>query len=517
MSKQQRFLALFLVSFCLYGLFITGVVRKEEGKIDLYYQQKQKGLRAEYLVALNGFSMLADFIFSQKINTPEVLALMHQAANQPGRRDLARARLLELLTPLYAEITRLHFRQLHFHLPDSSSFLRFHRPRKYGDSLVGVRDTVVAANTTKEKITGFEEGRIFNGFRFVYPLFYQQQHCGSVEISISFAALDQALSRLFMKTYLFVLNRAVVEQKVFAAELGNYKQSPLSPRLLNDREVMDLAAADTADLPAATIELLDRAIADHHQRELERWQPVTFSTEIDGAGYVATMLPINNYTSKPVAYLLSYEEDRVPLNHRRDFIFTLLLLTILFLGTLHFILFTHRARKRFEKLSAIDALTGVWARGKGAELFGLEHERARRYHTPYVLILLDVDHFKSINDTFGHQTGDQVLIRLTGLLRDNLRKSDYLCRWGGEEFIIFLPQTSQPAGLAIAEKLRQLVAECRFKWAGAVTISLGLTSYEGGETSLEEIIRRADQALYEAKKSGRNRTCQLPASGEESG
>lgn len=512
MAKKKRIILLILAALGLYGIFIAGVVYKEQGKIGLYYQQKQKALEGEYLVALNGFSMLADFIFNEKINTPEVLQLMHQAKNRPADREAARAQLLAFLTPLYARITALHFRQLHFHMPDSSSFLRFHRPKKFGDSLVGIRDTVVAANTTLQKVSAFEEGRIFNGFRFVYPLFYADEHVGSVEISISFAALHHALSQLFNKTFLFVLNREVVEKKVFPSELINYKPCALSPNLLHDRKAeTTLSLLQTFHLEQGTVDRLNQDFASKYQEKMRNWQPITVFSEIGDDGYVASMLPIKNFRHQPVAYLISYEEDTVPLTHRRDLYFTIFLLTVLSMGAVHFLIYTYLASKRYEILSATDALTGIWNRGKGTETFSREHERALRYNTPYSLIMFDIDKFKDINDTFGHEAGDEVLIRLTGTVRDAIRKTDYFCRWGGEEFIIFLPETAAEAARVLAEKIRRKIAEADSGNLPAITVSLGATAFVRKDKTIDDVIRRADAALYEAKNLGRNRVCLVAA------
>ena len=131
-------------------------------------------------------------------------------------------------------------------------------------------------------------------------------------------------------------------------------------------------------------------------------------------------------------------------------------------------------------------------------------ERADRYGEPLTLILGDIDHFKSINDRFGHPVGDLALIEFCRRIDRELRSTDSLGRWGGEEFLILMPQSDGPAGYALAEKLRQLVAATPFPQVGTVTASFGVAQRLEYEPEADWF-RRLDELLYEAKQSGRNR------------
>ncbi|MEW6765084.1 MAG: diguanylate cyclase [Pseudomonadota bacterium] len=155
------------------------------------------------------------------------------------------------------------------------------------------------------------------------------------------------------------------------------------------------------------------------------------------------------------------------------------------------------------RASETDPLTGIANRAKFNMVLQREYDRARRYGTPLSLVLLDIDHFKQINDTQGHLSGDEVLRELTRLIRHNLRSSDHFARWGGEEFVILSPE-SAPLALELAEKLRKLIAEHHFEPVGSVTCSFGVTQCNDNDT-LDLCLTRADEALYRAKAHGRNR------------
>lgn len=499
-----------ILSLVLLLFFIAGVNSKEQDALDLYLQQKVHNLNTEYLVALNGYQMLADFIFDESIKTPEVLQLMAEANRVPAQNDQTRARLLQHLTPLYQHITALNFRQLHFHLPDSRSFLRFHRPEKYGDSLVGIRDTVVEANTTRRKITAFEEGRILNGFRFVYPLLRGDEHLGSVEISISFSALERSLNHLFAKNYLLLINRRIVEEKVFRDERTNYEFGPMADRYMYDREVLQkLKAADSGfDMTAAGN--LFASVGKTYGEELDHWRPFAYPASYAGKLYTVAFLPIKNNKQINIAYLVSFEEDGFPAQHKRHYIFTLVLLSLILAGGLSFTIYLFLTRQRLEKLSATDFLTGTWNRSKGSSIARLEHERSIRYATPYSVVMLDIDHFKKINDTHGHEAGDMVLKKLADLIGRNIREVDFFCRWGGEEFVLILPETPLPLSLLFAEKIRILVEQTSFPHIDRVTISLGVSQFTAADSQFDSVIKRADLALYEAKNNGRNQVYPSP-------
>lgn len=156
----------------------------------------------------------------------------------------------------------------------------------------------------------------------------------------------------------------------------------------------------------------------------------------------------------------------------------------------------------FEKQSITDTLTGANNRMKFDNALQTEMKTAIRYQTPLALIMYDIDHFKQINDTYGHQTGDYVLKELTRLVAGNIRSSDMLARWGGEEFMIIVPHDPNPR--ALAEKLRYAIEHHDFTGIDQLTCSFGVAILLSNDTP-ETFTARADDALYEAKLKGRNR------------
>jgi diguanylate cyclase (GGDEF)-like protein len=168
-----------------------------------------------------------------------------------------------------------------------------------------------------------------------------------------------------------------------------------------------------------------------------------------------------------------------------------------------------RADREAHELATIDSLTGVYNRRTFKELADPLLSRARRTRTPVALLMLDIDHFKHINDTHGHLAGDDVLAGFAELVRGCLRKEDLLARYGGEEFVVLLPGATQGAAAALAERIREQVAATRLHAGNddvRVTVSVGVAGENGVDLpTLDGMLGRADVALYAAKAAGRNR------------
>jgi diguanylate cyclase (GGDEF)-like protein len=160
------------------------------------------------------------------------------------------------------------------------------------------------------------------------------------------------------------------------------------------------------------------------------------------------------------------------------------------------------------RLVTTDGLTGLINRRAFSESLAREMSRAVRYQRPLSLVVLDIDHFKSLNDTLGHLAGDAALRQLGALLRANLRREDVLGRMGGEEFALLLPEIDLEGARIVADKIRRIVEARAFEYEGSsmrITVSAGVASREARESDGEELLRRADTHLYAAKRGGRNR------------
>jgi diguanylate cyclase (GGDEF)-like protein/PAS domain S-box-containing protein len=173
----------------------------------------------------------------------------------------------------------------------------------------------------------------------------------------------------------------------------------------------------------------------------------------------------------------------------------------------------YRLKEEFKKLANTDPLTSLYNRRFFTEQAEIEYHRARRYSLPLALFIIDIDHFKNINDEFGHPVGDQVLIEVTKQLKASLRQTDILARIGGEEFSILLPETSAQAAMNLAERVRKEQNKLTITgdWQDEIklSVSIGVSSFLSEDESFDTMFSRADKALYQAKNYSRNKVMYL--------
>lgn len=172
-------------------------------------------------------------------------------------------------------------------------------------------------------------------------------------------------------------------------------------------------------------------------------------------------------------------------------------------------------RKALWRLSMTDKLTGLWNRVKLDNVLAAKLLEYNRHAETYCVLLLDIDHFKSVNDTYGHNAGDTVLVELSKLLTANIRGNDIIGRWGGEEFMMVLSKTDADTAKRVADKIRILIKQHIFPDIGKITISIGICEVNQ-ELSVLNVIDRADRALYVAKKIGRDQVCVFEHAPEKS-
>ena len=254
---------------------------------------------------------IAEVMYDEVINKPEILSLMSEAYTaSAGQQAVLRERLYGLLNSAYERLKKKNLRQLHFHFPDNTSFIRFHRLVKYGDSLTTSRESVRLVNEQHQPVFGFENGKVLNGFRFVFPLNYEGKHVGSVETSVSFWAIQESLKRVSPDNeFLFILQRNRVEAKAFSSEKSIYQQVLLHPGyMVEDLRKLGLKVA--APVPNFICEINRLLGRDTQiQESMDRGRSFSSTVNPEGTRYIVSFVPVKNIKGQHVAYIVSYEED----------------------------------------------------------------------------------------------------------------------------------------------------------------------------------------------------------------
>lgn len=229
------------------------------------------------------------------------------------KRNILREKVINKYKDIYKEMKRCEFRQLHFHLEDEiTSFLRFHKLDKYGDSLIGIRSTLEAAHRDKKQTDGFEEGKIFNGFRYVYPYFYKNTFVGSVEISISYNSILKIVNESYNQKGFFIIKDDVVKSKVFDDELDNYKVTEFSKDFLYDKAIYDSFLKNFKD--KSILKDINIILAQKFDD-----QSKDFVINIDNKTYNAIVgLNVKNFENESVGYLIFLNPNTVKFSGKRD-------------------------------------------------------------------------------------------------------------------------------------------------------------------------------------------------------
>jgi putative nucleotidyltransferase with HDIG domain len=334
-----------------------------------------------YESALTTYRLNAHAVYDNIIMRPDVLAILHQTEGATSEEiTKLHEELLLILNSRYQNLkNKLNLRQLHFHLPDGRSFLRMHRPDRYGDPLFDVRHSVKLANTNHIYVEGFEEGRIFNGYRYVYPILDKNQHLGSVEISVSINAIIEQLSHIYKQhSFYFMLDKGIFTQKVFEDEKSNYGNSKLSSDFVIDEEVR--TGFDDSFEPC-----LERlAVNPIVQRNLQGFKSFVRSSKIDERSVIATFLPIYNVKKQSVAYLVAFEYNEAIQSRFESLIAQLLLtliVSVLLFGLLRYFLQRHdHALREKDKLDRLVA-------EKTEELEQVQEESLDRYRSTILALI----------------------------------------------------------------------------------------------------------------------------------
>lgn len=256
-----------------------------------------------YSISVESYNKATEILHKEVISRPEILYWVAQAnTSDTSQQNEARQQLYRMLKDTYITLQGFDLRQLHFHLPDGTSFLRFHRPDKFGDNLLSARYSVKLVNESKKSVQGFEEGRIFSGFRYVFPLFYKEQHVGSVETSVNFNAVTKAMKQVIPHEFKMMLKKQVIEATVRSDERNNYQATNLSDDYIEETEFANLAAHNP-------ISQINQQIHPLVRDQLSREQSFIIGAQVDNKNYLAVFVPIHNIQRKMVGYLVDYHQN----------------------------------------------------------------------------------------------------------------------------------------------------------------------------------------------------------------
>lgn len=469
------------------------------------YQHEHRGiLRAtEHEKVLMEKMYLDDIDHNARMLNAVMDVIQRDAALRSALAHRDRAALLRLASPIN-ETLRRNFGVTHFYFsdPDRVNILRVHKPERYGDVID--RITTLEAERTGTTSYGVELGPLGTfTLRLVTPWYEKGRLLGYVELGME---IDQVLRSVqtFTGMPVFVLiSKQSLKREDWEAGMRMLGRAPTwerFPDVVLNSQTMETMPAELA------AQLADRAPAE--ALELHQGKVV----------YQAVFIPLTDASGRTVGRMVALVDVSKSLAALREEVLNGATIGTLFAALLvgFFYQLVRRVGRRIERdeevlqrLATHDGLTGLCNHRMFYVLLDEELLRAQRFHHPVSLLMLDIDHFKTVNDTHGHQAGDAILVALSELMNRGARTVDRVCRYGGEEISIILPETDVAAATVIAERLRVSVEAQAFDIKTGtplhITVSIGLAAWPTHANTASALVAAADTAMYGAKTSGRNR------------
>ncbi len=429
--------------------------------------------------------------------------LLHTALEQQNR-----IQLLKRTRSIYEDLNR-HYGITHFYFstPERVNLLRVHKPEKYNDTIN--RHTTITAERSGTDSYGVELGPLGTlTLRYVQP-WYQPSTgklIGFVELGMEIDRTFNAISEMFNVDLFLLIHKKHLEQKGWEDGMRTFGRMPDWNRFTQtvisvhgNQRIPDELTSQITKIDFDTIDTTFK-LRIPQKEQYAIFQPIH---DIRGQ-IVGTMIMFFDITS------LAKQVKESVIIGSVVVILSAVVLSIFFywfVGKIGMRLATNE--KKLQEMAIHDALTGLFNRRQFSHLLDEAIARFSRYKNPIALLMIDIDHFKRVNDTYGHSAGDLVLVEIARELSEHSRIHDSVCRFGGEEFTILLPECDSHSAYQYAQRLRHIIEETAIEFDDGIelkiTISIGIAACPAHATSKDPLLKAADDALYRAKANGRNR------------
>lgn len=418
--------------------------------------------------------------------------------------------LLRRASPLFKDMRRsFHITHLYFTGTDRVNILRVHTPLRYGDMIERV--TMHQAHNSGLPAYGVELGPLGTlTLRFVAPWYDKNTHklIGYVELGMEIDHVIDKLRNIFGVQVVVLVNKEFLDRKKWESGMRALGLTPDWDRFLNVVE----SEQSLYEIPLFLAEPLVHGEKIKNNSILHSADKKTT--------YRASTLFLHDTSAHSIAQVILLSDISEEVSEANEIIYMGSII-VLVVGSILILIFywlvgrigkyIESNERELQKLATRDGLTGLYNHRFFYKKFQEELERARRFNHTVSLLMLDIDHFKSVNDTYGHQAGDTILRGLSGLLKDRIRTVDWACRYGGEEIMVIMPETDILGAEQVAEELRILIEQNPFDIGNDqhinITVSIGIATYPLDAQEVPLLVSAVDKALYKAKEGGRNRVC----------
>ena len=502
-NRKSFFIIFIILVPLLLFIIYTAIKYDKDKRIDPLLQEHIKHLEISYRQGVDRFDMIAENVYLSLQNDDVFLDILSKAVNaSQDERDKLRSQMYKHLEDEYRKLKMLDVMQVHLVLPDNISFLRMHKPSKYGDDLSSVRYSIKSVNELNIHAHGFEAGKTIHGFREVFSVYLEGEHIGAVDIAFSSKVLQSYTMRASGIHTHFLVNKDIFKTNVWDSDLDHkYYQSVEHQDFLFS--MSHHMKQDAMDKTQKTIIEPSREIIDEN---IKTGKEFAIYKQVDETITVVAFLPIRNVKNdKTVAYLVSYTDSPSIVELLKDYkaILLTVFFVVLFISIIVYIFLV--GSYNLQKELQFDGLTKVFNRKHFMYLVNIDYKKSKLLGNKISIVMMDIDFFKKVNDEYGHQVGDTVLTEMTSIVKTSMREVDYIGRYGGEEFILLI-NANQEDAKNVVENIRKKIKEYCFCSEEKLNITASFGIAECKESvSLEDTIKNADSALYRSKNEGRNR------------
>lgn len=389
MTLQRNSALIALLLFIIAEAFLTAYLyRNWQSKQQVHAERQVQSVQTAYQAAVDSFKLATEIYVDEVVRQPDILSLLQQGLQATDADDqaLARGLLYRALWPSYEQLRENNLRQIQFHQPDGRSYLRFLQAEVWGDDLLAFRPSVQKTLEKRQPVAAFEAGLSLTGFRYVYPLDWQGEDLGSVELSIPFRSIQQVMRQLDpAHDYHLYLQRSIIEPVVPSGYFALYKPGFLHPDFLLEDPGLELP--DSPQPPSERVEAINFQLSEHPTiiKALDAGQMYTHQLRLDRQTWAVTFLPIQDLEGRTVAYVTAYAADAFAAALRQDFIVNL------FLGSgflIAILLLVYRLLASREALLAEKAYQHAITDSMGEGLYALDRQGCFTFINPSAQVLL---------------------------------------------------------------------------------------------------------------------------------
>ena len=507
-------ISVILISSFIYLIVFFYTNSDKNIRIDTIKAQQIDTLNTHYKLALKSFKLTSDIIVEDIHNDKIMIALLTKYINASYKeRTVIRKRLHSRLENRYKTLQKRGVLQFHFLMPNNVTSLRMHKPNKFDDDLTDFKFSYRYTNQTKRKISGLEQGKTSPSFRNVSPLINDKGiHIGIVDIAFAPEILQENIYDINGVYSHFIIQKELFEKRNWQRNdnKNDYKTS-IENEYYFEYEYEQAFNSIYSD---KSLSKLIQPLKQEISSKMANYETFVVYRDFQDKDMIIAFLPVENMNKKVVAYLISYSKNSSIFSVLKDFY---ILNLIILLGTILIAYFVYKSvlynyklkkeKNKFQTLSKYDVLTKLPNRLLFQERLEKSIAKASKQNKKFALLFIDIDNFKDINDTYGHNDGDELLYSVGDRINKLLPKENTLARLGGDEYVVITEYIKNPIDVSItANKIIELFKEplkINFK-EHLISVSIGVSIFPNDSKDLTELLKYSDIAMYKAKETGKN-------------